>query len=59
MHEQGGHSNANAHLAHAKGEGEDAKAKQLSQQVRDIVLHMLGDAMRTTYERSGPRWRRP
>lgn len=57
--EQGGHSGQNAHAEHAKVESEDAKSKQLSQQVRDLVVQMFGDAMRTHYERSGPRPRRP
>ena len=42
-----------------KVEGDDLKAKQLEEQVTDKVLHMLGDAMRTSIERAGPRWRRP
>lgn len=59
MHEHGGHSSQNAHVQFKQVEGDDLKAKQLSQQVQEMVLQMLGDAMRTTYERSGPRWRRP
>lgn len=59
MQAQGGHSSQNAHVAFKQVEGDDLKAKQLSQQVQEMVLQMLGDAMRTSYERSGPRGRRP
>ena len=59
MHEGGGHSHAGAHAEFKQIEGNDAKAKEIQKQVTEMVIQMLGDAMRTTYERSGPRWRRP
>jgi hypothetical protein len=56
MDEQGG---GDAHVEFKQVEGDDLKAKQLAEQVTDKVLHMLGDAMRSSVERAGPRWRRP
>jgi len=62
MHaQQGGDegSHGQAHHEHAKTESKDAKAKKLHDDVMERVIGMLGDAMRTLHERSGPRWRRP
>lgn len=55
----GGHSSHDAHAKHSEGEAKGDRAKKLLQDVTDEVIHMLGDSMRTMYERSGPRWRRP
>lgn len=59
MQEHGGHSGAAAHAAHAQIEGDDDKNKKLEAEVIENVKHLLGDMVRTAYERSGPRHRRP
>jgi hypothetical protein len=59
MQSQGGHSSQATHAEFKQVEGDAHKMQEMERQVTELVLQMLGDAMTTSHERSGPRWRRP